>query len=189
MIVTVHSDSYAIDQIFRKSFIVKNIFNNWCVLYTRPNQEKKVNACLSEFKIRSFLPLKRSLRIWKDRKKLIDMPVFPSYIFVRVENLNNYYDSLSIDGVLHFVKIGTEIACVKESLVENLKLICNYPDSFEVLSRPFQPGMKVMINFGVLTGLLCEIVKLNGKEKALVRVDLLQRNILLTLPSEYLMAV
>lgn len=139
--------------------------------------------------ISSFLPLTKKLRTWHDRKKYVDEPLFPSYVFIYLNDLQNYYEGIDAEGSLYYVKIGKEIARVNETVIENIKLVTEHVQDFEVSNDRFQSGQKLVIRQGALTGLSCEVVQLNYKKKLLVRVDLLQRNILLTLPAEHLMAI
>lgn len=70
---------------------------NWYVFYTRPRAEKKVNENLLSLGYESFLPLMSEFKIWKNRqRKLIETPLFPSYIFVLatrndIFNINRTY--------------------------------------------------------------------------------------------------
>ncbi|MEO5562061.1 MAG: UpxY family transcription antiterminator, partial [Chitinophagaceae bacterium] len=161
----------------------------WYVIYTKSRHEKRVTHKLAELEIIFFLPITKQLRKWSDRKKYIDLPLFPSYIFVYLDDMNDYYNSLSIPGVLCYVRFGGEIACVSEAVINNLKLLAGKELEIEIGSEYFQPGQQVVIRQGILTGLSCEFVRYNNKEKFLVRVNLLQRNILVTIPSGHLMPV
>jgi transcriptional antiterminator RfaH len=58
---------------------------NWFVFYTKSRQEKKVNDLLLRHGFEPYLPLQKVLRQWSDRKKKVEVPLFNSYIFVRVE--------------------------------------------------------------------------------------------------------
>jgi transcription antitermination factor NusG len=58
--------------------------HNWFVLFVRANQEKKTAQRLASYDVEHFLPCYRSLRQWKDRRVMLDMPLFPGYIFVRI---------------------------------------------------------------------------------------------------------
>jgi len=160
----------------------------WYLIYTKPRHEKKVHARLSEIKINSFLPTRKALRSWHDRKKYVDEPLFPSYVFIYLDSMQNYYGGLDTDGFLYYVKSGKEIARINEAVVNNIRLAANQASEIEVSDDRFQPGRKLVINNGALTGLSCEVVQYNSKHKLLVRVDLLQRNILLTVPEDSLMA-
>lgn len=142
-----------------------------------------------EREVNCFLPMTKKLRTWHDRKKYIDEPLFPSYIFVYLEDLQNYYEGIDADGSLHYVRIGKEIARVNEAVVKNIQLVTEQGESLEVSDGRFQYGQRLVITEGALTGLSCEVVQLNCKKMLLVRVDLLQRSILLKVPVENLMAI
>jgi hypothetical protein len=57
----------------------------------------------------------------------------------------------------------------------------------EVTHEHFNPGQWLTIAKGALCGLCCEVVEYKGRKEFLVRVNLLQRNILIALSAEYLM--
>lgn len=167
-----------------------NIFPaGWYLIYTKPRHEKKVYTQLTERNIHSFLPMTKKLRTWHDRKKYVDEPLFPSYVFVYLNDLQNYYEGIDAEGSLHYVKIGKEIARVKDAVVKNIQLVTEQGEDLQVCDDRFQSGQKLVITEGALTGLSCEVVQLKNKRMLLVRVDLLQRSILLKLPAEHLMAI
>ena len=60
---------------------------NWYAIYVKPNGEKKILKNLEEEHIECYLPIKKTLRQWSDRKKWIEEPVFRSYVFVRVSHI------------------------------------------------------------------------------------------------------
>ena len=165
-----------------------NIFRNgWYLIYTRPQHERKVQSQLDTLNIKSFLPLTRKLRILHDRKKYVEQPLFPSYVFVYLEDIRNYYAGMESDGTLYYVRTGREVTRVQENVVENLKLVSNREFDLEVSDRRFQPGQAVVITQPPLTGLNCEIVQYNNKQKLMVKVELLNRSVLMTVPESYLM--
>ncbi|MHA4812499.1 UpxY family transcription antiterminator [Flavitalea flava] len=168
---------------------MNNFVAGWYVIYTKPQHEKKVSSRLSETGMEYFLPTVKTLRIWHDRKKYIDTPLFPSYIFVLLRDRQNYYSGLDIEGVLHYVRTGKEIARVSDKIIGDIKMIIDRGKEIEVSVDYFKAGQQLIIREGPLTGLSCEVVEINGKRRFLVRVNLLQRNLLITLPSECLMAI
>ena len=168
---------------------MRDFHAGWYLIYTRPRHEKKVHTRLSELNINSFLPLTKKLRVWHDRKKYIDEPLFPSYIFIYLKDMQNYYEGMDTEGSLYYVRSGKEIARVNETIVDNIKIAADQAKDLEISDFRFQPGRKLVITRGALTGLSCEVVETGGKNKLLVRVELLQRNILLSLTEEYLMAI
>ena len=158
----------------------------WCLIYTKPNHEKKVAKCLSECGVTCYLPLVRSLRTWHDRKKYIDTPLFPSYIFVYLTTLYDYYHCQSCDGFLYFVSSGKKLAVVSDSIVNNIRIAVENGREMEVSTGSFQPGNRLTVVSGPLAGLSGEMVQFKEKERILIRVNLLQRNILIAVPSENL---
>jgi transcriptional antiterminator RfaH len=159
----------------------------WYLIYTKPRHEKKVYAGLTDLQINCFLPTRKTLRTWHDRKKYVDEPLFPSYVFIFLNDIRNYYEGMDTEGALYYVKNGKQIARVSETVVNNIKLATDQAKDIEVSDKYFMPGRRLVINKGALTGLSCEVVQYNNKQKLLVRVDLLQRMVLLTLPEEHLM--
>lgn len=159
----------------------------WRLIYTKPRQEKKLGAQLQEKEIAYYLPTIRSLRTWHDRKKFIDMPLFPSYVFVYLPSSQHYFNVMKNEGFLCYVKSGNEIVNVRENTIEEIKFLLAHGSDIEITAHSnFQPGKQVMIRNGPFTGMECRVVKYNNKEKILVSVSLIQRNILATIPVEYL---
>ncbi|ASZ13682.1 UpxY family transcription antiterminator [Chitinophaga pendula] len=152
----------------------------WYVLYTRPSHEKKVAANLNELQIRCYLPLIRSLRAIGNKCKIIDTPLFPSYLFIYLEEMQQYYSGLDLDGVLNYVKIGRDIARVQDQVVENIRLTVASGEQLEVSTEQFLPGEQLVIKEGPLAGLACEVINYNSKDKYLVRVRLMNRCILIS---------
>jgi transcriptional antiterminator RfaH len=163
---------------------MNSFHSGWHLIYTKPRHEKKVCKGLNELNISSFLPTKKTIRTWHDRKKIIDDPLFPSYVFVYLEDLDNYYTGLDADGSLFYVKIGNSLARVSESVITGIQLATGYSQDIEVTQSSFLPGQRLVIREGALAGLSCEVVQYRNKRKLLVRVDLLRRNLLLNLPVE-----
>lgn len=167
---------------------MRTFSENWRVLYTRPFLEKKIFAAIKQLGTEVFLPTVSVLRQWHDRKKYVTIPLFPSYIFVYLRNIQEYYGCLEIDGTLDFVKFGKEIATIESKVVEDIRLVAAAGNEVEVSSDTFSPGQHLFIRQGPLTGLACEVVKVGKNERALVRVKLLKRNLLVTLPSDSMLA-
>jgi transcriptional antiterminator RfaH len=163
-----------------------NFISGWYVLYTRPRSEKKVSDRLVDSGIEFYLPLFRSLRTWNKHKKLIDMPLFPSYVFVYLKELKDYYGALDNEGVLRFVRFGKDLARVGTLIIDNIRRVIEKGSDIEVSFDYFQPGQAVSIEEGSLSGLSGEVVMHNKINKILVRINLLNRNILITVPASHL---
>ena len=161
----------------------------WFVIYTKPRHEKKISNQLANLNVTHLLPLVKKLRTWSDRKKYLDEPLFPSYVFVKLEDSHSYFYTLEIGGVLHYVKSGKQIARVNETIIDNLRLVTTHsPANLEVSSAHIYPGKRLCISEGPFTGLNCEAIDYKGKQKILVRIELLQRSLLLDVPICQLMS-
>ncbi len=166
-----------------------NFKNSWYVAYTRPRHEKRISELLTEAGITNFLPTTKVLSTWHDRKKYVIMPLFPSYIFVYLDSVEGFYEALRTNGVLYFVKQGKENSSISEDIINSMRFMTSFDSSIEVSTNKFHAGQQIIIQQGVFTGLSCEVVEHSGKSNILVRVNLLQRNILMNLETINLLAV
>ncbi|MGB8193697.1 MAG: antitermination protein NusG, partial [Chitinophagaceae bacterium] len=129
------------------------------------------------------------LRTWCDRKRFIEAALFPSYVFIYAKSVQEFLMGADAAGALHYVRFGKEVVRVSDAVISNIKLVVDESKDMEVSYDYFQPGQQFYIQRGPFTGLTCEIVRVNGNHKILIRVNLLQRSLLATLPSEDLMAI
>jgi len=158
---------------------MNNKLPKWHVVYTMPKQEKQLISKLTEIKVNAFLPLIKTVNQWHDRKKTIEAPLFPSYVFVYIENRMDMYKISALKGVVSFVKFGNELATLSQSIIDNIKLTITNFSHIEITAFHFQPGQQLIIKDGPLSGFECELITYNGNEKALVRMDILNRNLLI----------
>jgi transcription antitermination factor NusG len=168
---------------------MENFGQGWCVLYTKPNHEKKVDEQLRKMNLSSYLPTVKKLRTWCDRKKYVDVPLFPSYVFVQIVNPQQYYKSLKIDGVLNYVRVGKRIAMVGDSIINDVRRVAINGNDVEISSERFLNGTTLVIQEGPFAGFKCESIEYRGKQKLLVRINDLRQNILLSVPAEILRCV
>ena len=96
------------------------IKTNWFVLYTTPRSEKKVKEQLENKGVECYLPLHRTPRVWSDRVKLVDIPLFSSYIFVRCKPFELFPISKLI-GVVKVILYNGSPAVVRQSEIEAIK--------------------------------------------------------------------
>lgn len=156
----------------------------WYVLYTRPRHEVNVSQELDDMQLSYYLATKRIFRIWHDRKRYVSTPVFPSYIFVYLRNSHDYFEALRSKGVLRYVRFGKEIAKVSDEVIHSLRTITDSGREFEVMDGLYTAGQKLFIKEGPLAGINCEVVSVGSKKKIQVRVELLQRTLLMELSSD-----
>lgn len=142
----------------------------WYAVYTRPNNEKKIYSTLIEDNIECYLPLKRSLRKWSDRKKWIEEPLFKSYIFVKVSHIE-YFNVLSIPGVVYYVKFGGQPQSIPDNQIDYIKTIVQQKEKeVEVNYENIRKGSECEVLVGPLKGVKGEIVRISGQSRLLIRL-------------------
>lgn len=131
------------------------IFHEGCyLLSTKHNQGQNVAYGLQRKEIAYCLQTTKTFKKLQNRRGGVDAPVFPSYIFVFLRKLNDYYSRLAVDGVIYFVRFGKEIARVKEETVDSRKNLIRHGDRPEVSLDSFQKGMTMHIKEGPSQGCL-----------------------------------
>jgi len=92
--------------------------SNWYVAYTYPNAEKRVQQRVEESGKEAFLPTQEVVRQWSDRKKKLNMPLFPNYVFVKSEPFF-LYKLLEINQLVNFVQFEGKPAVVDPDTIKN----------------------------------------------------------------------
>jgi transcription antitermination factor NusG len=93
---------------------------DWYALYTFPRHEKRVAEQIERRRFISFLPVYRSVRRWKDRRKELELALFPGYVFVRME-LENRLQVLQLPGVVRLVSFNGQPATIAGEEMEALR--------------------------------------------------------------------
>lgn len=94
--------------------------NSWLVLQTRPRWEKKFSLLLAEKGFEVFCPLQNVKRQWSDRIKLIQQPVFPLYVFVKISENERTTVRLT-PGVVNFVVKERKPVVIREKTIQGVR--------------------------------------------------------------------
>jgi transcription antitermination factor NusG len=129
--------------------MTKNDSKKWHAVYTKPRWEKKVFARLEEKGIIAYCPLNKIRRRWTDRYKIVNEPLFKSYVFVQVkeEEMKNVR---LIPGVVNFVYWNSKPAVIKQEEIQTIKRFLN--DYEYVMAEPLNLALnqRVKIMSGIL---------------------------------------
>lgn len=147
----------------------------WLALYTRPRHEKKVSEQLLEENIIFYLPLVKTLRQWTDRKKWVEIPLFSSYVFVYVDDME-YYKALNAVGALRYVSFDGVAVEIPEKQINNIKWVLSTDIFSEPVEGKIPSGTTVNIIKGPLRGLKAEMVNYNNKNIIVLRLDQLDKS-------------
>lgn len=147
----------------------------WWAVYTRHQHEKTVARLLSGKGIEVFLPLYDSRRRWKDRAKLLSLPLFPCYLFVR-GGADWRLPILSTPGVHALLTFGDVIARVPEREIQAIRRSVESP--LPVQPHPFiERGIRVRVTRGALEGLEGVFVRTKSQHRLVLSVDLLAQSV------------
>jgi len=149
--------------------------HKWFAVHVRSNFERIVSGVLQGKGLEQFLPTYRARRRWSDRIKEDDLPLFPGYVFCR---LNQYdrFPVLSTAGVVGIVGIGKTPVPVTP---EELQAIWRITHS-DLVVNPWphlEPGETVVIEEGPLTGVQGVLKECKNQRQLIVTVSLLQRSV------------
>lgn len=142
---------------------------------------------LEENDIECFLPLVKKVSQWSDRKKTISKPLFPSYIFVRIEDIADFHTASNLEGVVKYVNFGRDYARISEKEIDKIRLLTGEKEfsDVEIKSDVFKIGDVRKVAIGPFRGMECEIVKINNVDRIIVRLEALQQVVTASIPSYY----
>jgi transcription antitermination factor NusG len=144
---------------------------------TRPRHEKKTLEYLDASGVPTYLPLRKTLNQWKDRKKWVETPVFPSYIFCHIPFIHRY-DVLQAPSIVRIVGFNNEPMPVQDQELEAIKLLLSTDMQFEVRAGLIT-GDYVKISSGLLMGYEGQIVQERGERLFVIHISTLGKSIVL----------
>lgn len=149
----------------------------WYAVHTRSNCEKRISSRLTEIGVESFLPSFQEVHQWRDRKKVIDVPVFPGYLFVRFADSSAARQAVSrIEGTVRILGFGERIEAVPDEEIEGLRMLLN--SSALCTAHPLlQEGSWVRVKRGALKNLEGLLVRVKNQTRLVLSVTLLSRSV------------
>jgi len=164
-----------------------NKIPKWFAIYTKPRAEKSVYEQLKKIKIETYLPLKRELKQWSDRQKLVEVPLFSSYVFVKVITTEYYKIPPIIVGFQSFVMIRGNRIAVRDDEIETIRLLLQHNDNeIEITNETFENGEEIQIVKGILKGKFGELIKYKGNKRIVIRLESLQTNVIVEIDRRYI---
>jgi transcription antitermination factor NusG len=153
----------------------------WYAVYTCTHHEKRVKQQLEERHIDCFLPLYRSVRRWKDRRKELELVLFPGYVFVQI-NLSDRLRVLQLPSVVSFVNFGDRPAMIARDELESLRSgiangRCLEPHPYLTLGR------KVRIKQGPLAGSTGILVRKKDRLRVVLSLEIIMRSVAVEIDS------
>jgi transcription antitermination factor NusG len=148
---------------------------DWWALYTRHQHEKTVAEMLSAKGFEVFLPVYESIRRWKDRNKMLTLPLFPCYVFVR-GGLNRRLQVVTTPGVHMILSRGESVAVIPGTEIDAIRKAVEGP--FRVEPHPFlKCGERVRVTRGSLTGVEGVLVRKKNLYRLILSVDMMANSV------------
>ena len=172
---------------FESMEISSSSVTSWYALQVRSRKENYVESQILGKGFECLLPTYKSVRQWSDRKKELEQPLFPGYLFCRF-NFQERRPVITIPGVLQILGNGRVGIPVSDDEISALRLAVSS-------GRPKQPwpylqvGQRVRVNYGTLTGLEGILVNVKGNHRVVLSVTLLQRSVALEVETSWLTPV
>jgi len=150
----------------------------WFAIWTRSRHEKVVQEQLLRREVEAFLPTVPRWSRWKDRKKKIDWPLFPGYVFARFEP-DISLPILKCSGVVSIVSFDGKPAPIPEFEIDGIRRLVESEIQFDPC--PFvREGMLVEVTHGPLKGVIGRLVRKGSHDRLVLSVDLIGRAVMVT---------
>lgn len=128
--------------------MVANTAKRWYAVYTKPRWEKKVYRLLVEKGVESYCPLNKVQRKWSDRTKIIEEPLFKSYVFVKVSD-EERQNIRMVNGIVNFVYWLGKPAIIKDREIDTIKLFLKDYNDISVGHIDLRSKDKIRIKSGI----------------------------------------
>ena len=149
--------------------------STWWVLYTRHQHEKAVAEMLSAKGFEVFLPLYESIRRWKDRSKMLTLPLFPCYVFVR-GGLHRRLQVVTTPGVHMILFCGESVAIIPDAEIDAIRKAVEGP--FRIEPHPFlKCGEQVRVTRGSLEGVEGILVRKKNLYRLVLSVEMMAQSV------------
>lgn len=160
-----------------------SIQNSWFALRVKSRTEKVVSTIARNKGFEEFLPVYQSRRRWSDRFKSVEMPLFPGYVFCRL-NPEFRLPLLTIPGVMSFVGIGKVPVPIEEAEIAAIQAAVGAGLSAE--PYPFlEVGQRVRLAEGPLAGLEGLLVEVRKQQRLVVSVSMLKRSVAVVIDRQW----
>jgi transcription termination/antitermination protein NusG len=145
----------------------------WFVLFVRSNQEKRVAQRLADREIEHFLPCWESVRQWKNRRVTLQIPLFPGYVFVRLQ-LSQRSKVLTIPNIVGLVGSKDSPAVISDDEVRWIKSGMEHGNA---MPYPYLvAGQRVRIIAGALSGMQGILLRRQHNTRVVVSLDSIARS-------------
>ena len=154
--------------------------HHWYIAYTLPRHEKAVAHRLRAQNVHSYVPLYSEVRHWRERRVSIDLPLFPSYVFVRMR-ITEKGRVMSDPSIIRLLTANGRLSIFPDDTMDSLQASIA---RWKVRPYPFLvSGRRIRVTSGPFAGLEGTIIRRNGNKKLVITLDPISSSIVLELDS------
>lgn len=151
----------------------------WYLIQTKPRQEARAEEHLQRQQFECYRPLKAGATKKRNSRAAVEEELFPGYLFIRMDQVHdNWYPIRSTRGVARIVTFGSHPVPVHDDLIQQIRQRLSSPPP----KAEFQQGEHVRIKTGSFCDLEAIFLAADGEERAIILLNLLQREHKVTLP-------
>jgi len=148
---------------------------HWYAVSVRPRYERLASRHLEQRGVNYLLPIYRSMRRWKDRRKELEMALFPGYVFVNID-ARDRLGVLMVPGVLRFVTFQGQPAAVADSDIRALE--SSMSAGLGAKPHPYlREGRRVQVKRGPLAGVEGIVIRRKERFRLVLSIDLIMRSV------------
>lgn len=149
----------------------------WYAVHTRSRHEKAVAAQLRGRGVDTYLPLVAEIHRWSDRRKRVQVPLFPGYAFIHAcESAETVATVAQVESVVRIAGAHPSGTPIPDREIEALQRLLS--QNIPCVYHPFlKVGQRVRIRSGVLDGLEGTLVALKGATSLVISIELIQRSL------------
>jgi transcription antitermination factor NusG len=150
---------------------------HWYAVWSRSRHEKMVASALTNVGVTTFLPMVTETHRWSDRRKSVNVPLFPGYVFVQIQNsLEAQLQVLKTSGVVQLVGNRQGAVPIQDKEIDDVRAVLEQRVSFS--PYPFlQLGQRVRIRGGSLDGIEGILVERDSSSKLVISIELTRRSL------------
>ncbi|ALK87373.1 transcription/translation regulatory transformer protein RfaH [Limnohabitans sp. 63ED37-2] len=154
--------------------------SNWYLIHTKIRQEHMALDHLERQGFECFLPLIRAEKLRRGALQVVQEPLFPRYLFIRLGTgleSQSWAPIRSTTGVSRLVSFGQVPAKIDDELVGELRA---QSESSEVVLRHFEPGEQVVVTDGPFIGVEAIYQMPDAEGRVIVLLNILSKQVKMT---------
>lgn len=149
----------------------------WFAVQTRSKHERIASHHLAMLGVSHYLPIVSEIHRWSDRRKKVELPLFPGYLFVQIlAQVERRVQVLRTPGIVRFVGSSPEGAPIPDVQIEFVRRLID--EKVPWTSHPFlKAGQRIRIRGGALDQVEGVFLRRNGEGALIVSIDAIQRSL------------